>query len=127
MKKLLLIVTLLMVGCSKKLVCTYENTTSKYTEKQKITITFNDDIPTNMDTVLSFESDEEEVIKTFKENVETVKNDLEKEIESKIEEKDNSISLTFSKKIGKEDKIISGTNDYTNIKLYFEDNGYVCK
>lgn len=127
MKKVLLLTMLLVCGCGKKLECTYENKTSNSVEKHNIVITFDEDIPTKMSTILTFESDDEEILKSFKENIKTAKENLDEGMTSKITNKDNSVSLTFSKELEKDEKVINGINDYENIKSYFEENGYSCK
>ena len=118
---------ILTVGCSKKLVCTYENNASSYTEKQEIILDFDEDIPTNMKTTLTFSSDDEDTFNTLKENINDVKSNLDSSMNGTVKENDGSISLIITKKIGKDEKVIEGTNDYDNIKKHFIDNGYTCK
>lgn len=127
MKKMMLLMLVLTVGCSKKLVCTYDNSTSKYSENQSITITFEEDKPTKMSTTLTFKSDDKNTFNTLKENVLKAKENLPDIMDSTIKENEDSISLTFSSELVENDKVISGTNDYENIKKYFQENGYTCK
>lgn len=127
MKKMMLLMLVLTVGCSKKLVCTYDKSTSKYSENQSITITFEEDKPTKMSTTLTFKSDDKNTFNTLKENVLKAKENLTDTMDSTIKENEDSISLTFSSELVEKDKVISGTNDYENIKKYFQENGYTCK
>lgn len=127
MKKLLLVMLVFVVGCNKKLECTYENESTKYVEKQSVIIKFSEDVPKSMETTLTFVSDDEEVFSMLKSNIESVKSNLDSNINGKIEEKDNSISLIISKDIDKDEKVVDGDNDYEGIKSYFTDKGYTCK
>ena len=117
----------LLVGCNKKLVCTYNDEANKYTEDRKIVITFKDEKPIDMETTLTFKSDDAETMETFKENIKESQKELEEDIDSEIKETDNSVSFIFSKKLSANEKVISGKNDYESIKKHFEENSYTCK